>query len=64
MGCGVKVKILEGIVVKIDGNFYSLWTLWLYFVYEIFVKEMVMVEGCVFDCCYFFDGGFVSGMGL
>ncbi|GAB4462193.1 MAG: hypothetical protein OHK0041_25810 [Anaerolineales bacterium] len=33
-GCGVKVKILEGIAAKIDGNPYSPWTLWPHPAYE------------------------------
>ncbi len=46
-GCGIKVKILEGLAVKIDGNPYSPWTLWPHPAYETPVKEMATVEGAL-----------------
>jgi anaerobic selenocysteine-containing dehydrogenase len=44
-GCGIKVKILEGLAAKIDGNPYSPWTLWPHPAYETPVKDMATVEG-------------------
>ncbi|MEP0806983.1 MAG: molybdopterin-dependent oxidoreductase [Chloroflexota bacterium] len=46
-GCGIKVKILEGIAAKIDGNPYSPWTLWPHPAYETPVKDMATVEGAL-----------------
>jgi tetrathionate reductase subunit A len=46
-GCGIKVKILEGLAAKIDGNPYSPWTLWPHPAYETPVKEMATVEGAI-----------------
>ncbi len=46
-GCGIKVKILDGIAAKIDGNPYSPWTLWPHPAYETPVKEMATVEGAL-----------------
>ncbi|MFW6097448.1 MAG: twin-arginine translocation signal domain-containing protein, partial [Chloroflexota bacterium] len=44
-GCGIKVKLLDGIAAKIDGNPYSPWTLWPHLPYETPIKEMGGVEG-------------------
>jgi len=44
-GCGIKVKLLEGMAAKIDGNPYSPWTLWPHPAYETPVKDMATVEG-------------------
>ena len=46
-GCGIKVKILDGIAAKIDGNPYSPWTLWPHPAYKTPVKEMATVEGAL-----------------
>jgi anaerobic selenocysteine-containing dehydrogenase len=46
-GCGIKVKILEGMAAKIDGNPYSPWTLWPHPAYETPVKDMATVEGAL-----------------
>jgi tetrathionate reductase subunit A len=46
-GCGIKVKILEGLAAKIDGNPYSPWTLWPHPAYETPVKDMATVEGAL-----------------
>jgi len=46
-GCGIKVKLLEGIAAKIDGNPYSPWTLWPHPPYEIPVRDMAKVEGAL-----------------
>jgi len=44
-GCGIKVKLLEGLAAKIDGNPYSPWTLWPHPAYETPVKDMATIEG-------------------
>lgn len=44
-GCGIKVKLMDGIATKIDGNPYSPWTLWPHPAYETPVKAMATVEG-------------------
>lgn len=46
-GCGIKVKLLEGMAAKIDGNPYSPWTLWPHPAYETPVKEMATIEGAL-----------------
>jgi anaerobic selenocysteine-containing dehydrogenase len=46
-GCGVKVKILDGLAAKIDGNPYSPWTLWPHPSYKTSVKEMATIEGAL-----------------
>jgi len=46
-GCGIKVKILEGLAAKIDGNPYSPWTLWPHPAYETPVKDMATIEGAL-----------------
>ncbi len=44
-GCGIKVKLLEGLAAKIDGNPYSPWTLWPHPAYETPIKDMATIEG-------------------
>lgn len=46
-GCGIKVKLLEGLATKIEGNPYSPWTLWPHPAYETPVKEMAPVDGAL-----------------
>lgn len=46
-GCGIKVKILDGIAAKIDGNPYSPWTLWPHPPYSTPAKEMGKIEGAL-----------------
>ncbi len=46
-GCGIKVKILDGLAAKIDGNPYSPWTLWPHPAYETPITEMATVEGAL-----------------
>jgi tetrathionate reductase subunit A len=46
-GCGIKVKLLDGVAAKIDGNPYSPWTLWPHLPYETPVSEMGEVEGAL-----------------
>lgn len=46
-GCGIKVKLLEGVAAKIDGNPYSPWTLWPHLPYETPVATMGETEGAL-----------------
>lgn len=46
-GCGIKVKILEGVAAKIEGNPYSPWTLWPHIPYETPVKESATLDGAL-----------------
>ncbi len=46
-GCGIKVKLLDGVAAKIDGNPYSPWTMWPHPAYETPVKDMATVEGAI-----------------
>lgn len=46
-GCAIKVKLLEGLAAKIDGNPYSPTTLWPHMAYDIPVKDMATVEGAI-----------------
>lgn len=43
--CGMKVKIIDGLVAKIDGNPYSPWTLTPHLPYETPLAEAAIVEG-------------------
>ncbi len=44
-GCGIKVKLLDGLAAKIDGNPYSPWTLWPHIPYETPIKDAAKLEG-------------------
>ena len=44
-GCAIKVKLLEGVAVKVDGNPYSPWTMWPHPAYDTPVRDMATVEG-------------------
>jgi len=44
-GCAIRVKILDGIAAKIEGNPYSPWTLWPHPAYKTPIKEMATLEG-------------------
>lgn len=44
-GCGIKVKLLDGVAVKIDGNPYSPMTMYPHVDYELPVALMGAVEG-------------------
>jgi anaerobic selenocysteine-containing dehydrogenase len=46
-GCGIKVKIQNGIAAKIDGNPYSPWTLYPHVAYATPVKDMARTEGAI-----------------
>jgi tetrathionate reductase subunit A len=45
--CGIKVKIVDGLVAKIDGNPYSPWTLTPHIDYKMPVAEAAIVEGAI-----------------
>ncbi len=45
--CGIKVKIVDGLVAKIDGNPYSPWTLTPHIDYQTPVAEAAIVEGAL-----------------
>jgi anaerobic selenocysteine-containing dehydrogenase len=44
-GCGIKVKLLDGVAAKIDGNPYSPWNMWPHIAYKTPVKDVAAVEG-------------------
>jgi len=44
-GCGIKVKIRDGIAAKVDGNPYSPWNMWPHPDYTTPVAQMATVEG-------------------
>ena len=46
-GCGIKVKLLDGVAAKIDGNPYSPWNMWPQVPYDTPVKEMAGTEGAL-----------------
>lgn len=46
-GCGIKVKILDGVAVKIDGNPLSPWTMHPHLPYQTSPFEIATVEGAL-----------------
>src|SRR3990170_2468098 len=46
-GCGIKVKLLDGVAVKIDGNPLSPWTLHPHLNYQTSPFEIGTVEGAL-----------------
>lgn len=44
-GCGIKVRLQEGVVTKIDGNPYSPWTLLPHLPYKTGLADAVAVDG-------------------
>jgi len=46
-GCGIKVKIQNGLAVKIDGNPYSPWNMWPHPAYNTPIQQMAKVEGAL-----------------
>ena len=44
-GCSIKVKHLDGLVVKIDGNPYSPWTMWPHIPYKTSLSESAAIDG-------------------
>ena len=45
--CGIKVKLLDGVAAKIDGNPYSPWTMAPHLDYETPLTETATVEGAI-----------------
>jgi tetrathionate reductase subunit A len=46
-GCGIKVKLFDGVAAKIDGNPYSPWTMWPHVDYNTPVAEMGATDGAI-----------------
>ncbi|MBM4461594.1 MAG: twin-arginine translocation signal domain-containing protein, partial [Chloroflexi bacterium] len=46
-GCGIKVKLLDGVAAKIDGNPYSPWNMWPHPAYTTPIGQMATVEGAL-----------------
>jgi len=46
-GCGIKVKVLDGVAAKIDGNPFTPLTLYPHIPYETPVKDLGTVEGAI-----------------
>lgn len=44
-GCSLKVKLLDGLAVKIDGNPYSPWTMWPHIPYKSSLAESAAIDG-------------------
>ncbi len=44
-GCGIKVKLWDGVVAKIDGNPYSPWALWPHLPYNTDLKQAAKIDG-------------------
>ncbi len=45
--CGIKVKLLDGVAAKIDGNPYSPWNLYPHIPYQTPVSQVARVEGYI-----------------
>lgn len=45
--CGIKVKIVDGLVAKIDGNPYSPWTMTPQIAYKTPITEAAIIEGAI-----------------
>jgi tetrathionate reductase subunit A len=45
--CGIKVKIVDGLVAKIDGNPYSPWTMTPQIPYKTPIAEAAIIEGAI-----------------
>ena len=46
-GCGIKVKLLNGLVAKIDGNPYSPWTMTPHIDYKTPIVESAKIDGAI-----------------
>ncbi|MCS6843276.1 MAG: molybdopterin-dependent oxidoreductase [Caldilineales bacterium] len=46
-GCGIKVKLANGMAAKIDGNPYSPWNLWPHIPYTTPIKDAATLEGAL-----------------
>ena len=44
-GCGIKVKLLDGLAVKIDGNPYSPWTMWPHIPSKNSLSDTAAIDG-------------------
>jgi len=44
-GCGIKAKILDGVLAKIDGNPYSPWTMTPHLDYTFPIRDAAIIEG-------------------
>ena len=45
--CGIKVKIVDGLVAKIDGNPYSPWTMTPQIAYKTPITDAAIIEGAI-----------------
>ena len=46
-GCSIKVKLLDGLAVKIDGNPYSPWTMWPHLSHKTDLDTAARVDGYI-----------------
>ena len=46
-GCSIKVKLLDGLAVKIDGNPYSPWTMWPHIPAKVSLQDTSAVDGYI-----------------
>jgi tetrathionate reductase subunit A len=46
-GCAIKVKLVEGVAAKIDGNPYSPWTMWPHPAFETPLKDLAATDGAI-----------------
>jgi tetrathionate reductase subunit A len=46
-GCGIKVKLIDGVAAKIDGNPYSPWTMWPHPAYNTPIKDLEATDGAI-----------------
>ncbi|MEO5918025.1 MAG: twin-arginine translocation signal domain-containing protein, partial [Candidatus Limnocylindrales bacterium] len=46
-GCGIKVKLLDGVIAKIDGNPYSPMTMYPHIPYETPVADAATIDGAI-----------------
>ena len=44
-GCPIKVKLLDGLAVKIDGNPYSPWTMWPHIPSKTSIQDAAAIDG-------------------
>jgi anaerobic selenocysteine-containing dehydrogenase len=44
-GCAIRVKLLNGVAAKIEGNPYSPWTLWPHPAFDTPIKDMATLDG-------------------
>jgi tetrathionate reductase subunit A len=46
-GCGIKVKLIDGVAAKIDGNPYSPWTMWPHPAYNTPITDLAATDGAI-----------------